>query len=267
MVEKATTEEDKPKAASESKEEERVIQESGETPRQESPETTKPKRRPETESVKGLVQEMPVADAIRTARENSKDRNFEQTWDLIINLKGIDLKKPENRFTAEMVLPNGRGKEPKVAVFADLMANEAKKHADFVITKKELEQLASNKKKMKRIAGDYDFFFAEAPLMPIIGKSLGVALGPRGKMPKPMPPKGDIEPLIKSPKRMVRVILKETPVIYAVVGSEKMKDEDIAANMKAVFNLVKEKLPKGRNNIKSTMIKLTMGKPVKVDMK
>ena len=120
---------------------------------------------------------------------------------------------------------------------------------------------------MKRIANDHDFFFGEAPLMPQIGKSLGTVLGPRGKVPKPIPPKGNIEPLLRASKRMVRIALKETPVIYVVVGSEKMPDDDIAENAKAVHSFVKDKLPKGKNNIKSMLIKLTMGKPVKLSLK
>jgi len=226
------------------------------------PET--PKTQDETITDAGALS---ISDGIKLARENSKQRKFEQTWDLIINLKGLDLKKPENRFRGEVVLPKGRGKEPKIAVFADLMADEARKFADTVIPKSEIEPLSKNKKKMKKIANDHDFFFGEAPLMPSIGKSLGTVLGPRGKVPKPMPPKGNIEPLLKASRRMISVSLKETPVIYARVGAEKMGDQDIADNARAVYNFVKERLPKGKNNIKSMLIKLTMGRPVRVSLK
>jgi large subunit ribosomal protein L1 len=211
--------------------------------------------------------EFPLDEGIMLARENSKQRKFEQTWDFIINLKGMDLKKPENRFNAEMPLPKGKGKKPRVAVFADLMAGEAGKFADLVITKKEIAELASNRKKMKKIANEHDFFFGEAPLMPEIGKSLGTVLGPRGKVPKPIPPKGNIEPLLQASRRMVRITLKETPVVYAVVGAEKMSDQDVADNARAVYNFVVEKLPKGKNNVKSVMIKTTMGRPIRVSMK
>jgi len=212
-------------------------------------------------------QEISLLDSIKLARENSKQRKFDQTWDFVINLKGLDLKKPENRFNVEMPLPKGRGKQPKIAVFADLMAKEAKNHADLVITKNEIDSLAKDKKRMKKIANEHDFFFGEAPLMPQIGKSLGTILGPRGKVPKPMPPKGNIEPMLQASKRMIRISLKETPVVYVPVGTEKMNDQDIADNVQAVFSFVKEKLPKGKNNIKSMLIKLTMGKPVKISLK
>ena len=211
--------------------------------------------------------ELTLAEGVKLARENSKQRKFEQTWDFIMNLKGMDLKKPENRFSAELALPKGRGRPPKIAVFADLQAAEAKKFADLVITKKEIEGIAGDKRKARRVANDHDFFFGEAPLMPMIGKSLGTVLGPRGKVPKPIPPKGNIEPILQASKRMVRISLKEVPVISVIVGAEKMGDADVAENAQAVYNLVRERLPKGKNNIKSMLVKLTMGKPVKVSLK
>ncbi len=205
-----------------------------------------------------------VLEKIKEARENSKPRRFVQTWDLIINLKGIDLKKPENRFNFDVVLPSGRGKTTKVVIIADSMISEAKKLADLVITKEELEELGKDKKKAKKLAKEYDYFFGEAPLMPLIGRFLGPVLGPRGKMPKPFPPKADLKSIVDNARKSVRAVLKETPVISVPVGIETMKDEDIATNIEAVFNAIKERLPKGQNNIKSVMLKLTMGRPVKI---
>ena len=131
---------------------------------------------------------MELLELISEARKNSRKRKFTQTWDLLINLKDMDLKKPEHRFSLEFVLPEGRGKDIKVGVIADSLAAEAKKHTDLVIRKEELESLAKNKKKLKKIVNDYDWFLAEAPLMPVIGKSMGAVFGPRGKLPKPVPP-------------------------------------------------------------------------------
>jgi len=211
--------------------------------------------------------ELELLDAIKLARQARKQRKFEQTWDMMINLRGIDLKKPENRFSTELLLPKGRGKQTKVAIFADLLAADAGKFADLVIPKAEIDILAKDKKRLKRMADEYDFFLGEVALMPLIGKSLGVVLGPRGKVPKPIPPKANLEPLIASSRRTVRLMLKDTPVVYAVIGAEKMSDEDVAENAKAVYSLVVEKLPKGRSSVKSVMVKLTMGRPVKILMR
>ena len=102
--------------------------------------------------------------------------------------------------------------------------------------------------------------------MAAIGKQLGVVLGPRGKMPRPIPPKIKVEPFIKAAKNSVRIAVKESPVVHVTVGSENIDDQNVVKNIEAVFNMVKEKLPKGKNNIRSLYIKLTMGKAVKLEM-
>jgi large subunit ribosomal protein L1 len=207
-----------------------------------------------------------ILEKIKEARKGSKSRKFEQTWDMIINVKGLDLKKPENRLNFDLTLPEGTGKTRKTAFITDSMVSEAKKHADAVITKNEIEAYTKNKKKQKQLAESYDAFFADAALMPVIGKSFGEVFGPRGKLPKPVPPKVNIAPFIEASKRSIKVMLRESPVVYVSIGREKMDDGKIAKNAQAVFNAVKERLPKGQANMKSVLIKLTMGKPVKVEV-
>jgi large subunit ribosomal protein L1 len=203
---------------------------------------------------------------IKEAREGSKPRKFRQSWDLTINVKGIDLKKPENRFKLEFMLPEGRGKELKVCVIADGLAAEARKHADLVITKQEIPGLAKDRKKLKKLAQEYDWFFGEATLMAEVGKSFGVVLGTRGKMPKPVPPKVSIVPFIGRARKSTMIALKESPVIHIPVGSDDMEPEKIAANAQAAYNAVVEKLPKGRASIKSIYLKQTMGKPFRLEV-
>lgn len=203
-------------------------------------------------------------DRVKEAKEKAKPRKFKQSWDFSINLRGLDLKKPENRINAEISLPEGRGKSLKVAIIADSLAAEARKAADLVITKEEIDEIAKNKKRLKKIANEYDRFLGETSLMPLIGKQFGMVLGQRGKMARPIPPKVKIEPFIEAARKTVKVVIKETPVIHVSVGTEDMDEEKVAANMETIFNFLKEKLPKGRNNIKSAYIKLSMGPPVKI---
>jgi len=207
-----------------------------------------------------------IIEKIKQAKEISKPRKFKQTWDFSVVLKGINLKKPENRFSSDFTLPHGRGKDVKIAVIADTMANEAKKVVDTVITKDEIEKLAKNKKKLKKLVDEH-IFLCEVSLMPLVGKTMGIVMGPRGKMPRPVPPKMKIEPFVMSAKRTVRIALKETPVINVVVGSEDMPEENVAANAEAVYNHIKDKLPKGATNIRSAYLKLTMGKPMKFEVR
>lgn len=208
---------------------------------------------------------MKILEKIKEAKEKSKQRKFTQTWDFSINLKGLDLKKPENRFNFEFILPEGRGRDLKVAFIVDNLESEAKKHADFVITKAEVAGLIKNKKKLKKIANEYDWFFGEASLMPLIGKSFGVIFGPRGKIPKPIPPKVNVEPFVQRAKKSIRIFVKDSPVVHVAVGTDKMPEESIAKNIEAVYDAVKDKLPKGNANIRSMYVKLTMGKSVKIE--
>ncbi|NOZ59583.1 MAG: 50S ribosomal protein L1 [Euryarchaeota archaeon] len=208
-----------------------------------------------------------IVRAVGEARKASKKRNFTQSFDLAINLRDVDMSKPENRLSEEVVLPKGRGKPVKVAVIAgDELALAAKEHADLVITKEELEELAKDKKKAKKLANDIDFFIAQAELMPTIGRFLGPVLGPRGKMPKPVPPNAPIAAIVERLRRTVRLRTKDKPVIHVAVGSEEMSDEEIAQNVEAVLSHLERKLDKGMGNIKSVYIKTTMGPSVRVEV-
>jgi len=208
---------------------------------------------------------MDINEKIKEAKQKSKARKFAQTWDLVINLRDMDLKKPENRLNLEYQMPEGLGKAIKTVVLADSLYAEAKKHADLVITRAEIPEYGKDKKKLKKLVDEYDYWVGEASLMPLIGKELGVVLGTRGKMPRPVPPKADIEGLLERAKSTVRIRLTNTPVIHVVVGTESMPDDKVSKNIEAVYTYVKEHLPKGKNNIKTVLIKLTMGHPVRLE--
>ncbi|NOX71431.1 MAG: 50S ribosomal protein L1 [Candidatus Micrarchaeota archaeon] len=205
-------------------------------------------------------------DAIEKAKKDSKERKFSQSWDMSVEFKNMDMKKPESKINIEIPLPEGRGKDIKIMFIADNLIEDAKKLADAVMTKSDIEKLAGKKKEIRKLASQYDAWLAEAPLMPLVGKSLGMILAPRGKMPKPVPPKAKIEGLVMLAKKTVRAKTKDTPVIHVPIGTEKMNDEQVAKNALKVFNVIVEKLPKGRNNVKSVHLKLTMGKSVKVEL-
>lgn len=235
---------------------------------QEKPQETPKVQIPEVSEVPKTPEKEPktTEDFIKIARGRAKPRRFVQSWDLCINLKGMNLKKPENRFNLDFALPEGRGKDVRVALFADSLAPKAK-DADLVINKSEIDPLSRDRKKLKKMVREHDWFFGEATLMVQIGKALGSVLAPRGKMPRPIPPTIDPNPLMMAAKNKVRIQAKESPVLHIPIGSDRMDDSQVAKNLEAVFNFVKDRLPKGRANIKSLYVKLTMGPAVKVRMK
>ncbi|NYB51301.1 MAG: 50S ribosomal protein L1 [Methanobacteriaceae archaeon] len=207
-----------------------------------------------------------ILEAVKKAKEESKPRNFTQSIDVIITIKDLDVKKPENRIDEEVLLPNGRGKDVKIAFIADgeLALQAEKAGADLVIKKGELEEMGKDRKGAKKIANRHDFFVAQADMMPLVGRFLGPVLGPRKKMPKPVPATIKPEPIMERLKSTVKVRIKDQPVIQALVGTQDMDDELIAANIESILVVLDQKLEKGRNQIKSMYVKTTMGPVARV---
>lgn len=206
-----------------------------------------------------------VTKAVEEAKKNSKKRKFAQSIDLTINLKELDMTKPENRIDEELVLPSGTGKPVKVGVIAEgELALQSKNVADVVIKRDELEKLAKDKKKAKKIANDIDFFVAQIDLMPLVGKSIGPILGPRGKMPKPIPSNAPVTSIVERLKKTIRIKTKDQPVIKVLAGNEDMDSEKLVENVDAILKFVERKLERGKDNIKSVYIKTTMGQSVKI---
>ena len=204
---------------------------------------------------------MTILEKIKETREKSKKRNFTQRFDLIINLKDLDLKKTESKIDELFILPKNAGKDASIVFFSD---STNKMEGCTILNSSEMEKMGKDKKAVKKLISNTDFFLAEPKLMPIVGKHLGKFLAPRGKMPKPVI--GDLEKLIKDTKKSVRIVVGKQPIIQTAIGSDKMDDKDIEENIKSVVNFLKTRLPKGRNNIKNIYLKLTMGIPVKIEV-
>lgn len=207
-----------------------------------------------------------VLEAVKEAKEQSKPRNFTQSVDMIVNIRDLDVKKPENRFNEEVTLPNGRGKEVKIGVIADgeLIVQAKDAGVALVINKADLEKLGKDRKAAKKAANSVDFFIAQADMMPLVGRFLGPILGPRNKMPKPVPASIKLDPLLERLQSTVKVGIKQQPAIQIIVGSQDMSDEDLAENIETVLTVLDRHLDKGRNQIKSMFIKTTMGPIVRV---
>lgn len=207
-----------------------------------------------------------VLEAVKEAKEQSKPRNFTQSVDMIVNIRDLDVKKPENRFNEEVTLPNGRGKEVKIGVIADgeLIVQAKDAGVALVINKADLEELGKDRNAAKKAANSVDFFIAQADMMPLVGRFLGPILGPRNKMPKPVPASIKLDPLLERLQSTVKVGIKQQPAIQIIVGSQDMSDEDLAENIETVLTVLDRHLDKGRNQIKSMFIKTTMGPIVRV---
>lgn len=204
-------------------------------------------------------------DAVTEALTKSPGRPFTESIELSINLKEVDLAIPKNRIDEEIPLPNGRGRAVTVALFGSPeMCQRVRGVADRVIAASELDEVVKDKKGAKKLAGEVDFFLAEAPLMPTIGKRLGIVLGPRGKMPRPLPPGSDPTNLIGAMKRSIRLRSKGNRTFHAPVGTRAMPPEQIAGNVDAVLDRLVGRLEHGRLNIESVYLKTSMGPSVRL---
>ena len=202
--------------------------------------------------------------AIKKLREdNKKERKFDQTLDIIVNLKDFDSRKQS--FNIFVNLPN-KIKEKKIAGFFEKekkIINVIKKD-DFIRYKE--------KKDIRKLIKEYDFFIANSKLMPLIASSFGRVLGPAGKMPSPQlgilasEEENLIKNLVDKINKSIRIIVKQ-PSIKVGVAKISSDNEGIADNLVSVYNKILENLPKGIDNIRNVKIKFTMSKPVAVEIK
>ncbi|NMA44289.1 MAG: hypothetical protein GX950_00545 [Candidatus Diapherotrites archaeon] len=208
-------------------------------------------------------------DAVKKVREISPKRKFTQSVELMVNFTGLDMKKPQNQVFVKVDLPFSTGKgSGKILVFAksDEFVNGLKDKVNKIIEEKDLEAISKDKMKVAEIM-TYDGIFAEGPVMLSVARFLGQQLAPKGKMPKPIINLLSFDEVLARAKTQITVTNKKgkfMPVVQAVVGKETMKDEEIAANILAVYDVVMNSLPQKKQNVKNAYVKLSMGPTVKV---
>ena len=201
--------------------------------------------------------------ALKKLKEEGKKRKFSQTIDLIVNLKGIDLRKDNISLIVELPL---KFQDKKVCGF---LTNKTELLT--TITKPEFVKY-KEPDKLRGLVKEFDFFIAHASLMPAVAMTFGKALGPAGKMPSPQlgiiteETEQVINPLLEKISKSVKIRVKEASVKVAI-GKENMKDEEIIANADAVYNAVVQALPTKKENVRNVLLKFTMSKPVKLEVK
>ena len=205
---------------------------------------------------------MSFSTALKKLRKKNKKRKFDQTLDLIINLKDFDLRKDSaNTF---VILPN-INKRKKICAFLE----NSSKAVDYVITKNELERISQ--RDVKKMVKEYDFFISNAKLMPRIASKFGKILGTAGKMPNPkignvlaQVSEDILSSITKKLSNMTKIRTKESSIKVAI-GKESMLDDSLIENAEAVLKAVTKVLPKKELNIKSILLKFTMSPTIKVE--
>ena len=213
-----------------------------------------------------MINESQFVDVIKQAKESDKDRKFKQSIEMIIVFKDVDTKKGF-AINETVQLPKETTKPALVCIMAsgDMGIKAKNVKADMVMDENELTELSADKKKAKNLINKYDFFLADTKLMPIVGKKLGQLLGPRGKMPTPVPFNAPIESFLERFRSSIKIRAKGSLSMSCRIGEESMDDTDLAANANAVVTAVEKTLPNGSKNIKKIMFKTSMGKAMKVE--
>ena len=208
-----------------------------------------------------------ISEAIKNAVEGAPERKFVESLDIAFTIKDVDLKNPNNRIQEEIRLPSGRGKQIKVAMFAASdAAQKAKAAGIHVIDPSEIEELGKNKGTAKKLANSFDFFLSEVPHMGLIGRYLGVVLGPRGKMPRPVPPVVDPSVIANGLQSTTVIKSRDKVTFQASFGTRSQSHEELLKNAMEVYNRVTSKLERGIGNIRSLYIKSSMGPATKIEV-
>jgi len=180
-------------------------------------------------------------DALQKVKENSKKRKFNQSIDLIITVKDLDLKKTENQVETYVQLHFSKGKKIKICgLVGPELVEESKKHFDTTITVEEFKKYQADKKSTKKLAKAHDFFVAQATIMPKVAQAFGRVFGPLGKMPNPkagcvVPPNANLQQLGERLHHLVKVSIKTVPMVQVIVGKEDTKEDEILDNIQNIY--------------------------------
>tara|TARA_B100000929_G_scaffold277077_1_gene252204 strand:- start:1865 stop:2509 length:645 start_codon:yes stop_codon:yes gene_type:complete len=208
-----------------------------------------------------------LQSAIQQAIEGAPERGFVESVEMAFTIRDVDLKIPTNRIQEEIRLPSGRGKPIRIAMFAGgEMATKARAAGIDVIDPSTIEDLGGNRQKARKTAKQYDFFLSEIPHMGTVGRHLGAVLGPRGKMPRPVPPALEPGKIATGLKDTAIVRSRDRVTFHTAVGSREQGIDDLTSNAIAVWERVTGKLERGAGNIRSCYVKTSMGPSIKVEV-
>jgi len=204
----------------------------------------------------------PVADAVKLVMERA-DAKFDETVEIAMNL-GVDPKHADQMVRGVVNLPNGTGRNLRVAVFArGAKADEAKAAGADIVGAEDLVSTVQG----GTIA--FDRCIATPDMMPLVGR-LGKVLGPRGLMPNPKvgTVTMDISSAVKASKGgAVEFRAEKAGIIQGSVGKASFAQEKLVENIVAFVDAVAKAKPQGAKGayIQRVAISTTMGPGVKVD--
>lgn len=212
-----------------------------------------------------MVEKTQIISAVTAAIEQAPKRKFQESIDVTINLRHVDMAQPKNRIDETILLPQAIGVK-KIAVLGkgDIVSQARNAGVDIIIGPEEIERLGGAPREARKLAGQYDYFLAETAVMLLVGRWLGQRLGPRGKMPQPIPMGQDITPIVERLRNSVKIRSKDRLNMSVKVGNTAMTADAVSGNVDAILKRVVGRLENGELNVRSVYVKTTMGPAVKV---
>ncbi|MBT3552382.1 MAG: 50S ribosomal protein L1 [Rhodospirillaceae bacterium] len=204
-----------------------------------------------------------VADAVKLLLDSKKTK-FDETVEVALNL-GVDPRHADQMVRGVVSLPNGTGKDVRVAVFAkgDKAEEATAAGADIVGA----EDLAE---KIEKGEVEFDRCIATPDMMAVVGK-LGKILGPKGLMPNPK--LGTVTPnvaeAIKSSKGgEIEFRVEKAGIVHAGVGKTSFTQDALVENVNAFMDAIKKAKPSGVKGIymKRASLSSTMGPGVRMNI-
>ena len=206
--------------------------------------------------------EYEINEAVALLKELATAK-FAESVDVAINL-GIDARKSDQNVRGATVLPNGTGKDVRVAVFTQGANAEAAKEAGADIVG--MEDLAEQVKKGEM---NFDVVVASPDAMRVVGQ-LGQILGPRGLMPNPKT--GTVTPVVATAVKnaksgQVQYRNDKNGIIHASIGKIAFEPAHIEENLNALIEALKKAKPSSAKGtyIKKVSLSTTMGAGVALD--
>ena len=204
-----------------------------------------------------------VEEAVALVKGNAKAK-FDETIEISMNL-GVDPRHADQMVRGVIGLPNGTGKNVRVAVFArGPKAEEAEKAGADIVGAEDLMEIIQGGKI------DFDRCIATPDMMPIVGR-LGKVLGPRNLMPNPKvgTVTMDVETAVKAAKGgEVQFKVEKAGVIHAGIGKASFDEAKLIENVRAFVGAVAKAKPSGSKGtyMKKVSLSSTMGPGVSISV-
>ena len=209
------------------------------------------------------TQRVSIGEAVRLVKENATAK-FDETIEISMNLN-VDPRHADQNVRGVVALPNGTGKDVRIAVFAkDDKADEARDAGADLVGADDLAEAIEGGEM------NFDRVIATPDMMPVVGR-LGKVLGPRGLMPNPKlgSVTNDIRAAVEAAKSgEVQYRVEKLGIVHAGIGKASFSEDQIRENLDAFLDAVVKAKPSGVKGtyINKLALTSTMGPGVRFDM-